>query len=53
MRYFLTMIKIQRNNKNKYNFCNFEKKKLLVFFIVLLIPHGGLKRIILTKYIYI
>ena len=23
---FLTMINIQRNNKNKYYFCNFEKK---------------------------
>ena len=23
---FLTMIRIQRNNKNKYHFCNFRKK---------------------------
>ena len=44
---FLTMMKIQLNNKNIYYFCNFEKK--LLVFIVLLLPQEGLKRIILTK----
>ena len=34
----------QRNDKNKYYFCNFRKKMLV--FIVLLLNHGGLKRII-------
>ena len=45
---FLTLIKIQRNNKKQnrestkgYYFCNFRKKMLV--FIVLLLPHAELK----------
>ena len=49
---FLTMMKIERNNKNQYYFGNFRRKKKFVF-IVLLLPHGGLKRIMLTKYLYV
>ena len=42
---FLTLIKIQRNNrsKSKYSFHNFRKTYVFVF-NVLLLPDGGLKR---------